>query len=930
VCQIAVKIPDQNLDVQDIASIGDATWFATTHGAYRLQHGSITRVPSDLDVDVNKIQADSDAVWFATTSGAYRFEGGRTDRIPDNALDVRTLQVLSPGKVCLGTPTGALLIEDGHVRPIGPADLVIRDLYTIDTYLWLATDKGAYKVTRGDTLLPMSPHDTRTNDITKLQGATWISTSSGVYRLGDDGSKDVYLAGFDVRRILDVSGSIWAATSKGAYQFLGKTPRRIPDIEMPVESIFDIAGQPWVASNRGAFKVTEGQTTQIPSEGNISIEEIQTFNGQVWLGTNRGALVVRDEKLSRIPDIEAEVLQLKILDGSPWISTTAGSYRIIPGSVVATVRSANSLWKSLFQKLSPWPVVVSGEIFPNVKYVGPEGSLIRLPALSQPGFRVIIDTDESSFKDDIQQGNYSPATALVKNLSAGQRTLFIAARDKWGNTLQTRLPVLVIPSAIVTAIIIPCFWIAILSFLIVLSPTSDLANDLLMNPWLRAISSFGLIPLAMTVAPLVRRHVLKRYFRNLRRDREFTEILKRYEIPDKEFGIERFATRLASERVLFLTGQSGLGKTSYLKYLAGTYAFNLRLSNDRAKRASGNDVAEPSPRQKPNFLEGVIPVFVPLVRYRGQKIDDMIATQLSSYGRLTDKQLCSWYVDQGGFLFLFDGLNEVDEALRNDVNRFTDQVRHRSYCCISSQVVYPPFGWIQEIRLAYLRPENIGRIIQERLKLADVNKILGQFTPSTFELYKVPQDLEFLLQSLREHDGISVPQSKAQLYDRILTPVFEKWEQEGRRDFVDLLTKRAFEMVGSKDPLFNTSTLQPAPELVNPLAARKFLVSRDGGFYFQHNLIRDYLASVWIRDKWQTVLNENSYNVDSNWAEMLKFVLSGLDGPEDCEKIVFAILPKNRQLSLDLFAWLQLAKPSCTEGWASQFKQGYADAVLQS
>ena len=928
--QIAVRIPDQDQDVQDITSIGNAVWLATTHGAYRLRQEDVARIP-DLDLVVNKIQADSDAIWFATTNGAYRVTDSRTERIPDKVLDVITLQVLSPGKVCVGTPSGALLIEDGHVRQLGPSDSAILNIYVVDKDLWLAADRGAYKVAQSGSIQLMSPDNTRTNYIAKIQGAVWIGTSSGVYRLGNDGSKNNYLSGFDVRKISEVNGSIWVATNKGSYELVTNIPQRIPDIEIPVEGVFDIDGKPWIASNRGAFKVIGGKATQISFEGNISVKEIQKLNDQVWLGTNHGALVVREDgRLSRIPDIDAEVQHLRILNGVLWISTTSGAYRVLAGSISATVTSADSLWKSFVQKLSPWPVVVSGDVATNIKYVAPDGGSVSSPALIRPEFRVILDTDESSFKDDIQQTNYSPVKTFVKNLSSGQRTLFIAARDKWGNTLQTQIAVLIIPSLAISAVVIPCFWIAVLTGLIWLAPTNDLVNDLLMNPWLRNISSFGLIPLAMTVVPHVRRHMLKRYFNGLLRDREFTEMLKRYEMPDREFCMDNFGTRLASERVLLITGQSGLGKTSYLKYLVGSYAGGLYHFPGQPQSAFGTSIVKrvAKPRSVPS--DGVIPVFIPLVRYRGQKIDDMIAAQLASYGRLSDRQLCSWYIDQGGFLFLFDGLNEVEETLRNDVNRFTDQMRHRSYCCISSQVVYPPFGWIREVRLAYLRPENIEKIVKDRLEVGNANKILSEFEPSTFELYKVPQDLEFLLQIMHGHADSAVPQSKAQLYDRILTPVFEEWREEGRGDFVDLLTKRAFEMVGSKDPLLNTSVLQPAPELANPLVARKLLVLRDGGYYFQHNLIRDYLGSLWIENRWQMVLNDNSYTIDSNWAEMLKFLLSGIDDPQDCKKILFAILLKNRPLSLDLFAWLQLAKPGCVEGWAPQFKLEYAEAVMQS
>ena len=48
----------------------------------------------------------------------------------------------------------------------------------------------------------------------------------------------------------------------------------------------------------------------------------------------------------------------------------------------------------------------------------------------------------------------------------------------------------------------------------------------------------------------------------------------------------------------------------------------------------------------------------------------MFNAQLKSYGLLTDPDLNLWFLQQGGFLFFLDGLNEISHETRQSVNRF--------------------------------------------------------------------------------------------------------------------------------------------------------------------------------------------------------------------------------------------------------------------
>jgi len=186
------------------------------------------------------------------------------------------------------------------------------------------------------------------------------------------------------------------------------------------------------------------------------------------------------------------------------------------------------------------------------------------------------------------------------------------------------------------------------------------------------------------------------------------------------------------------------------------------------------------------------------------------------------------------------------------------------------------------------------------------------------------------LQILTDAKSVAVPQSKAQLYESVLSPVFAAWKEEGRADFSDLLAARAYEMLVTRDPRLNGPNVHLAEELTGPLVVRKLLTQRDSGFYFQHNLIRDYLGSLYLQSRWRQALADISVSIDSNWLEILRFVLTGLTQPQVCKEFLYALFQKNRKLAEELFTWLDSSQPDLTEDWSGTFKVKIAEAILDS
>ena len=920
-CQIAVRVPDEVLDVRDISVANGSVWLATTKGAYKVE-GNSANPFSDERMVVNTVASDGNSVWLATASGAYRIEGQKALRSPDQFLDIPSLTVADDSKVWLATYDGAIVFDGQNMKRLGPPRSGAHDITAVGDAIWVATDVGAYKITSNGSIRLITPSPVFVNSIKAIQGSVWIATRKGAFQVTGEKPPEVFRPNDDVTRVCDLNGEIWLASTTGAYRVSGKQADPVPNVTMAVEDIVTLDGTTWLATNRGAFRMKEGKVSSTP-ELNQATKSIQKLNDEIWFSTYHGAFLLKDDRFLRVPNVDSEVQKIKLLNNVVWMATNKGAFKVSNVGIRIKTASLDSWWKWIVEKISPWPVYVEGDVSVTGNYVSADGAAVSSPNSADPRFQAVLKSLNSGEPCTISEDEYSGVSgdkdyAYIARIHTGRANLCVGVRDRWGNTAQEAMQVWVLPGPVTVGIVTPLLWFCLLAILIALAPYSEFTNDLLMNPWLRNVSSFGLIPLAMTTFPAIRFHILKRYLKTLGDDRTFKEIIKKYQIPAEKFDPSHFGDRLSSERALQLTGQSGIGKTSFLTFLTAAYAA-------QGRRGKGIPV-----HPRPILPFPVIPVFIPLGRYQGQKVEDMVAAQLDSYGRLTDKQMASWYVKQGGFVCLFDGLNEVDDSTRNDVNRFIDEGRQRSYFCVTSQEAYPRFSWIREVRLAYLTDQNVKDIIESRLTPKKVAETLAQFSRETFNQYKLPQDLEFLLQMLTDGNSAMVPQTKSKLYDSVLSPIFATWKDEGRSDFPDLLTARAYEMLVTRDPRFNSPAMQPAEELTGPLVVRKLLLQRDSGLYFQHNLIRDYLGSAYLKTRWRELLPDIKVPIDSNWLEILRFVLAGLIDPKVCKEFLYAVFERNRTVAGELFTWIDSAQIGLTADWSAEFRLKIADAVLDT
>ena len=978
--QVAVRIPDKDLGVNKIIGVDRQVWLATNEGPYRIIGDNPQQITLPIENNVKSIEHIGTRVFLILRGGhgVMRVDGETVTHIENTTFIIESSKVIDERLWFTSNSGGAFVIAGEDAPSAQPVTGLpqqqlfgrtryahIDDIEKIKGHIWLFNfGEGLYRIDgMAAHLIEGTKPDLGITTIKEVGGDVWFIAGKGAYRVENDRAYFIEgAAGID--EIEYINGQVWFGSSKGAYVFEDNRAQPITGTEnLFITEIKDIAGKVWLGTTEGIYRV-EGRTARpMISTAGMEVRSLEYVNGQILLGTYNGAYRIEDEttkpiedttnlivnqikfigghiylevvgkntgrdtikedagvylcegsKAWRIPDTSIDShtdsgdlsTQVNDINGQAWLSTAKGAYRIDNGvKVSVTLASKETWWKSLVGSVLPGNVFISGVISPNVKYERISDGKDPYGESFPKQFEIIMATDENSFKREVDGRRYSAANNYYLPIASGRQKIFIQVRDKWGNTFGIPpIEGLVVPGEVIVPILISIFWLALLSAVVALAPFSIFCHDLLMNPWVRTYGSFGLIPLAMTVFPLVKNHVFRRYLQGIREDEGFAQLQKRFVVPTEDFVPEKNGRLLEKQKKLLLLGQSGVGKTSYVKYLTSCYS-----------------------SQKGGLVpKGVLPVFIPLSRYQGETAERMFHAQLSNYGRMTDKELTFWFLNQGGFVIFLDGLNEVDLSTRNKLITFVDQHWKTNFFYITSQQNYSEFSWIEKIELATLNSEKVDEFIHRRLEEKYAESIVNTFTKATYEIYSIPQDLELAIEVVKR--GHPLPQSKQELYELTLAPIFDFWVQEGRADYPLILSRRAYEMLCSHDAFFDGEDNVLASELRDQLVEKRFLVRSANHYLFRHDLIRAYLAAKHFSPRWQELLKEK-VEIDVNWRPMLEFSLLNVKSSEEKRDLLFGVLTKNSGLAGELFNWLCTHQNASTIDWTDDFKRKYGEAMLQ-
>jgi hypothetical protein len=481
-------------------------------------------------------------------------------------------------------------------------------------------------------------------------------------------------------------------------------------------------------------------------------------------------------------------------------------------------------------------------------------------------------------------------------------------QDGWPNRFDLKREYTGIPNVLSSLAVVPILFAIIVSLTLILAPYNVFCHDLVMNPMIRKFGSFGILPLALSIFPSVRRHVMKRYSTELLTDEQF----KNYFLyPANEFRPEKFGKALSSIRRVLLLGQSGIGKTSYFKHLTHYYA---RSDNHLPKNA--------------------IPVYITLANYQnGITLERLIFDQLQTYGRMSDDELNEWLLKQGGFLLFFDGVNEIpDASLRINLAQFLERHWRANFICLSSQHDYSELKNLKEVRIKPLDKEQITEYLRKKLGSSKAEEFLREFTDKTYQLYQVPRDLDFAIEIKLRKESLPIPQRRDALYEEVLSPIVENWETSGRSDYTDLLYRRAFELLVSRETYFLDSENNLPEDFLNALSDDRYrlLVKLGGRYVFEHDLLRAYLAAKYFSSRWKRLLHTPGVLVDYNWLEMLRFALLAINEPEEIQRLMENLLNNSEATSFigELFNWLKTQDIKLSRDWEDQFKIKFATKNL--
>jgi hypothetical protein len=787
--------------------------------------------------------------------------------VSNNLLVVTT----SEGSWIFDIDENSTFVKDdiGHINCVG----------AFNDKIAIGTSEGLWFVSKdGKRLDKVQSLQVRVNDIKAVGDQMFLSVSSLIFEI--DNNEEMYEGLWMIHR----DGSLTAVKD-----VKGNDPR-----------IYDINGLLFVDTVVGTWIVgKDGHNVKKVAQEVHEPTTVRTFDSQIFVGTGEGLLIISQDgrEVNRLTVIQEMVKSIDIIDGKLYIDTIDTRYRIDHKVKINSKLVPNSWWAIVIGYVLPANWLPSENARVTAFYSDETGNDPYDVSLARK-FRFALP-DWQSDRDFNTEKQFS------YELSWGRNEVNYWVKDQWDNSFEqkatyygvpSQLVFVVAPLTISAVLVLGCF---------ALAPKVSFCHSAIMNTWLRKYFSIGSVPILLSAFPSLRRHLLRRYSASLSKDKEFSEWKNRFLCPNEEFQPENFGKKLEGERRLLLTGQSGIGKTSYFKCLTANYAS----------------------KDKPTHPQKVFPIYIPLTNYGGNSLEELVYNQLFSYGKITDEELAPMFLEQGGLLIFLDGINEVQNVTdRQKLSAFVEKFWTSNYICLSSQHPYPEIENIPKVELKPFSREKVREFIRQRVCDKGIAEdVIKRLTDQDYQLYSVPRDLEFAVEILNGR-GKVLPKSRTDLYKITLNSVFAKWQENGMADVGDNLCKRAYMMILQGDLAFDSVDNPYFKGVTEDLREQKFLVRGERSYNFRHDLIRSYLASEYFYPRWRSLLKGmDEGQIDSNWLEMLKFSCENIEESAEVKSLVYEVLERSlrKDLVKNLFEWLKANYPSKCRSWEKDFYAKY-------
>lgn len=823
------------------------------------------------------------------------------------------------GELYVGAENGLFIIdkEGRKVKQFEGLTRVFIEKIFADVF-FVSDARGLYIINKDRSIKSVADVSTGNNDIIAFKDKYVTLDSSGFWIITD--GKATKIPEIRFFTLAEVFGEYLYIGNEQGLWIIDKTGKVTPsaNIKLEVSSISEIVNEKlFIGTSKGLWLIekdlSEHQVEGV--EGEVS--SILLFKDKLFVSTTVGLWVLDTDgklikKIESIKDSmkvgsnnvfsNRDFNKLSLTGKYVYIKTAERIYRIDPDLSIKSELTGSGSWAQAINFIFPSNVLPTGETKAEACYSYDNKECEQY-------YNKIIPKDFSFAKMPNKfstQGDFRYSIGFLGNYDVKYWVT-----DTFGNTfLIENKSYYGIPSQYLLGILAVVVPICLVLLCLALAPKIGICHSAIMNPWLRKVCSLGIVPLLLSVSGKLRRHILRRYSEEVGKDKDFTQWKDRFVYPDKEFFPEDFGKKLESERRLLFTGQSGIGKTSYFKHLTAAY-----VSQD-----------------KPSSPAKVFPVYIPLTNYGGNSLEDLVYNQLFSYGKITDKELAPMFLEQGGLLIFFDGVNEVQNVSdRQKLSEFVEKYWTSNYICLSSQQNYPETENIPEVKLKAFSREKVLELIRKRVNDKEkAENVIKNMEDEDFQLYSIARDLEFAVEILNK-GATTLPKSRTELYKTTFNSIFDKWQGNGNADAEYMLCEHAYEMLTRRDLSFDSIDNPKFKEITTDLSEQKFLIRREKNYNFRHDLIRAYLASEHFYPRWQSLFEKleklNDKPIDSNWLEMLKFSCEKIEDPDEIKHLFDEVLERTLRKDMveRLFKWLKTSYPHKCVSWEKDFYTRYGE-----
>lgn len=322
-----------------IATDDDKIWCYTTAGVYNINDGKVSKLQlPDSNISITALSSIGDTLYIGTRGTIYRHYNNTWDSLfyyvpkyDKPAILTRDIYKSSNGIIYIPTLSGLFHLVNDSIKVVNAAR---GPLYNIpfsgitegrDNAIWLSSASGAYRLKDAALTHYNKENGFTDNTITSLltdkEGSVWLgSEGQGIYRFS--GAQFSILdekSNLPSEQVMSLaptpSGKLYIGTADaGLYLYDEKIkPVKLKNNDAFISSLLATGENDiWVGTNRrGLWRIKGGQpiyynNKELPANALI-LKLYKDKKGLLWIGTVSGAITYNGTDFHKIPGITNDV-----------------------------------------------------------------------------------------------------------------------------------------------------------------------------------------------------------------------------------------------------------------------------------------------------------------------------------------------------------------------------------------------------------------------------------------------------------------------------------------------------------------------------------------------------------------------------------------------------------------------------------------------